>query len=63
MRAGEQFGLTWSNVSLEQRMISLPRTKTGKARHIPLNAVTLQALKERKEAQADPVYVFQGRKE
>jgi len=51
MRAGEQFQLQWRDVSLERRQISLPKTKTGKARHIPLNAVALQALQERRRAQ------------
>src|ERR1035438_520058 len=32
MRAGEQFQLKWREVSFERRMISLPKTKTGKAR-------------------------------
>jgi integrase len=72
MRAGEQFQLKWCDVSLDRRQISLVKTKNGKARHIPLNAVALQALQERKRAQLDyrakqsekggnlgePVYVF-----
>jgi len=58
MRAGEQFQLKWREVSFERRMISLPKTKTGKARHIPLNSIALQALQERKQAQQDAVYVF-----
>ena len=47
MRASEHFQLKWREVSFERRMISLPKTKTGKARHIPLNAIALQALQER----------------
>jgi len=72
MRAGEQFQLKWRDVSLERRLLSLPKTKTGKARHIPLNAVACSAMQERKRAQhdyaakqkwtglnyADQVYVF-----
>ena len=72
MRAGEQFQLKWRDVSLERRLISLPKTKSGKARHIPLNAVACSALQERRRAQqeyaakhkakgadhADQVYVF-----
>ncbi|HEX4065363.1 MAG TPA: site-specific integrase [Acidobacteriaceae bacterium] len=72
MRAGEQFQLKWRDVSLERRLISLPKTKSGKARHIPLNAVACSALQERKRAQqehaakqkekgadhADQAYVF-----
>ncbi len=51
MRAGEQFQLKWRDVSLERRLISLPKTKTGKARHIPLNAVACSALQERRRTQ------------
>ena len=53
MRAGEQFQLKWRDVSLERRLVSLPRTKSGKARHIPLNAVAYSALQARKRAQQD----------
>ena len=53
MRAGEQFQLKWRDVSLERRLISLPRTKSGKARHIPLNEIACSALQERKRAQQD----------
>lgn len=60
MRASEQFQLKWREVSFERRMISLPKTKTGKARHIPLNSIALQALHERKQAQEDAEYVFRN---
>ncbi len=53
MRAGEQFQLQWRDVSLERRLISLPRTKSGKARHLPLNAIACNALQDRKRAQQD----------
>jgi integrase len=51
MRAGEQFQLQWRDVSFDRRIISLPRTKTGKARHIPLNVIALHELRKRKQAQ------------
>jgi site-specific recombinase XerD len=53
MRAGEQFQLKWRDVSMERRLISLPKTKSGKARHIPPNAVACSALQERKRSQQD----------
>lgn len=53
MRAGEQFQLKWRDVSFERRLISLPKTKSGKARHIPLNAVACGAVQQRKQAQQD----------
>ncbi len=45
MRKSEQFGLTWSDVDLEARRVSLKRTKNGSARHIPLNTVALAAFR------------------
>ncbi len=46
MRAGEQFGLRWSDVSLDRKLITLHRTKSGKTRHIPLNTVALVAFSD-----------------
>jgi integrase len=45
MRKSEQYGLTWADVDLEARRVSLKRTKNGSARHIPLNSVALAAFK------------------
>lgn len=59
MRLSEQFGLTWSQVDLEGRMIFLPKTKSGKPRHIPLNAVAVAAferLKVKGQGKHTPVF-------
>jgi integrase len=45
MRASEQWGLEWSDVSLTRKILTLHRTKGGKTRHIPLNATALAAFK------------------
>lgn len=45
MRLSEQYGLTWADVDMEARRVSLKRTKNGSARHIPLNSVALAAFK------------------
>ena len=45
MRPSEQYGLDWSRVDLSRNSVSLPKTKTGKARHIRLNAVAVAAFK------------------
>ena len=58
MRAGEQFGLQWPQVSLTGRTITLTRTKAGKTRHIPLNTVALAALKELHARTGDDGAVF-----
>lgn len=58
MRAGEQFGLRWSDVSLERKLITLHRTKAGKTRHIPLNSIALAALRELQPLQAAQKEIF-----
>ena len=37
MRRGEQFGLRWSNVNFQTQTITIPRSKHGETRHIPMN--------------------------
>jgi site-specific recombinase XerD len=44
MRAGEQFGLLWPQIDFEHKILTLPKTKNGRVRYIPLNAVALSAL-------------------
>jgi len=45
MRASEQFSLRWPQIDWDHCILTLPRTKNGKPRHIPLNAVALGALR------------------
>lgn len=58
MRAGEQFSLRWPQVSLERQVVSLYRTKGGKARHVPLNSVALEAFQQIWDENdgADPIF-------
>ncbi|HTV13984.1 MAG TPA: site-specific integrase [Acidobacteriaceae bacterium] len=59
MRRSEQFGLTWHQVDLERKMVFLPKTKSGKQRHIPLNAVALAAFERLKvKGQTKQSFVF-----
>ncbi|NMP15173.1 site-specific integrase [Thalassotalea sp. Y01] len=46
MRRGELFSLTWENVDLETKNITVvgDKTKTGKTRHIPLNKMAQTVL-------------------
>jgi site-specific recombinase XerD len=45
LRRGEQFGLLWENVDLENRVITIPLSKSGKTRHVPLNSRALEILR------------------
>ena len=62
MRQSEQFGLSWSQVDLERRQLALTRTKNGKTRHIPMNAVAVAAFKSlQTKGQTNGSPVFPGR--
>jgi site-specific recombinase XerD len=59
MRQSEQYGLRWSQVDFENRTVFLPKTKNGKPRHIPLNAVAIAAferLKTKGALKGSPVF-------
>lgn len=59
MRRSEEFGLLWQQVDFDQRMIYLFVTKSGKPRHIPLNAVAVAAfemLKRKGQSKRSPVF-------
>jgi integrase len=45
LRQGEQFGLLWSNVNLANRVLTVPRSKHGGARHVPLNDTAMAILR------------------
>jgi integrase len=44
LRRGEQFGLLWKHVNRTQRVIRLPRSKSGSARALPVNTTALEVL-------------------
>lgn len=45
MRKSEQYGLTWKDVDMNARRVTLRLTKNGSVRHIPLNTVALEAFR------------------
>jgi site-specific recombinase XerD len=45
MRLSEQYGLRWQDVSFPRRTLTIPRSKNGATRHVPLNQASLCALK------------------
>jgi integrase len=46
MRPSEQYGLTWERVDLVRKFITIPKSKNGNTRHIPLNSIALGAFQE-----------------
>jgi integrase len=61
MRQGEQFALRWQNVNLERRMITLPRTKNGRPRYLPLNDAAMSALMAAHKLSGKQPWVFLNR--
>jgi site-specific recombinase XerD len=46
LRLGEMYGLSWENVNLARRVLTIPRSKNGETRHVPLNRTALAALEK-----------------
>ena len=46
MRRGEILGLTWEQVDLSHRVITLTKTKSGKIRRVPMNDLVWEALRK-----------------
>ena len=44
MRLGEMYALTWENVNQSRRVLTIPRSKNGEMRHVPINSTALAAL-------------------
>jgi len=44
LRVSEQYGLLWEDVSLPLRMLTIPRSKNGAMRYVPLNQGAVKAL-------------------
>jgi site-specific recombinase XerD len=58
LRMGEQYGLTWDNVSVERKSLTIPLSKNGHSRHVPLNQTAVVALQTvQSQANAQP-WVF-----
>jgi integrase len=58
MRASEQVGLQWVDVSFDSRILTLWKTKPGKTRHISLNSVALAEFEAlRKESSSTHIFL------
>jgi integrase len=58
LRKSEQFNLTWSNVDMERRVLTVPRSKHGGTRHVPINDAALSAFRTQHCLRNDTGYVF-----
>jgi integrase len=58
LRRGEQYGLRWEDVDRERHILSVPRSKNGAMRHVPLNGTARHALAELHARNGDSDLVF-----
>lgn len=56
MRQGEIFNLTWENIALQRRFLTLPETKNGLKRDVPLSARAVQLLEKLGPQKSGPVF-------
>ncbi len=63
LRLSEQYGLLRENVSLPLRVLTIPRSKNGSMRHVPLNQAAVQALAELREQHSGSEFVCGGARE
>ena len=63
MRRGEVFNLTWTDVDLKNKIITVEGTtsKSGQTRHIPINKELLEVLTNWKEQSKSEGFVFPGK--
>jgi integrase len=60
MRKSEQYGLEWTSVNFERRLLTIPRSKNDEKRHIQLNAAAISALKALLPGMERSNLVFKG---
>jgi integrase len=53
MRSSEQYGLTWERIDLTRKQVTMPVSKNGKTRHIPLNSIVVAAFKALQQRSLD----------
>jgi integrase len=63
VRLSEQYGLLWENVSIPLQTLTIPRSKNGSTRHVPLNQGPIKALKTLRKQHPASEFVCGGAKE
>ena len=61
LRLGEQYGLTWDCVAFDRRVLTIPRSKNGEIRYVPLNDEALSALRTAHTQSNEQPFVFLNR--
>ena len=61
LRLGEQYGLSWECVDFQRRTLTIPVTKNGECRHVPLNDAAIAALEAASKLSSDQPWVFLNR--
>ncbi|MEO8400697.1 MAG: tyrosine-type recombinase/integrase [Gammaproteobacteria bacterium] len=63
LRRGELFSLTWTEVNFEHALLTVKgdTAKSGKTRHLPLNAVALKAFKDWRQLTSKEGLVFSNK--
>jgi len=63
VRLSEQYGLLWENVSIPLQTLTIPRSKNGSMRHVPLNQGAIKALETLRKQHPASEFVCGGAKE
>jgi len=61
LRLSEQYGLRWDCVDFDRRTLTVPLSKNGEPRHVPLNDEALLALRSAQVCSNDQPHVFLNR--
>ena len=62
LRLTELYTLTWDNVSISRRLLTVPRSKNGEIRHVPLNTPALAAFETLRKVSGPSGPVFRNRR-
>ena len=60
MRRGEQYRLRWQDINFQLGIITIPRSKNGERRYIPMNSTARAALEVLNQRKDDGGYVIPG---
>src|SRR4030095_6512657 len=61
LRLSEQYGLSWEYVDMQRRVLTIPLSKNGQSRYVPLNDAAMQALEAVRNVGNGQRWVFLNR--